>query len=75
MKLVLIFGSGAVGKMTVGQALAAQTGLRLFHNHMTIEPVIQLLGHFDMPTTMALREVIFHSFAKSDNYGMIFTFI
>ena len=33
MKLVLLVGSGAVGKMTVGQALAKKTGLRLFHNH------------------------------------------
>ncbi len=73
--MVLIFGSGAVGKMSVGQALAKQTGLRLFHNHMTIEPVIEILGYFDMPTTMALREVIFQAFAKSDNYGMIFTFM
>ncbi len=75
MKLVLLFGGGAVGKMTVGQALAEQAGLTLFHNHMTIEPVMEILGRFDMPTTMALREVIFQAFAKSDNYGMIFTFM
>lgn len=31
MKLVFLFGAGAVGKMTVGRALMAQTGLRLFH--------------------------------------------
>lgn len=37
MKLVFIFGSGAVGKMTVGQELMKLTGLRLFHNHMAIE--------------------------------------
>ena len=37
MKLVLIFGPQAVGKMTVGQELAKKTGLKLFHNHMTIE--------------------------------------
>ena len=36
MKLVLIVGDGAVGKMTVGQELMKMTGLRLFHNHMTI---------------------------------------
>ena len=40
MKLVLIIGSGAVGKMTVGQELMKITDLRLFHNHMMIEPVI-----------------------------------
>ena len=30
MKLVLIVGDGAVGKMTVGQELMRITGLRLF---------------------------------------------
>ena len=40
MKLVIIFGNLAVGKMTVGQELAKITNLKLFHNHMTIEPVI-----------------------------------
>ena len=35
--LVIILGSHAVGKMTVGQELAKITGLRLFHNHMSIE--------------------------------------
>ena len=39
MKLVIIIGSGAVGKMTVGQELMKITDLRLFHNHMAIEPV------------------------------------
>ena len=37
MKLVFIIGSGAVGKMTVGQELMKITDFRLFHNHMMIE--------------------------------------
>ena len=44
MKLVLIIGSGAVGKMTVGQELMKITDLRLFHNHMMIEPVIEIFN-------------------------------
>ena len=54
MKLVLLVGSGAVGKMTVGQALAKKTGLRLFHNHMMIEPVygsIPLAGLVEQPNS------------------------
>ncbi|WP_433744437.1 hypothetical protein [Paenibacillus amylolyticus] len=39
MKLVIIFGPQAVGKMTVGQELEKITNLKLFHNHMTIELV------------------------------------
>ena len=73
MKLVLIVGDSAVGKMTVGQELMKRTGLRLFHNHMTIEPVLEIFGSFQGETIIKLREVIFQDFAKSDNYGMIHT--
>ena len=73
MKLVLIIGSGAVGKMTVGQELMKITDLRLFHNHMMIEPVIDVFGHFHGRAIQQLREVIFDEFLKTDNAGMIFT--
>jgi hypothetical protein len=35
--LVFVVGPPAVGKMSVGQAIAERTGLRLFHNHLAIE--------------------------------------
>ena len=47
MILVLLVGNGAVGKMTVGQELMKLTDLRLFHNHMTIEPVLEIFGTFN----------------------------
>jgi len=75
MKLVLIFGNSAVGKMTVGQELAKITDLKLFHNHMTIEPVLEIFGSFNVNAITRLRQVIFEEFAKTDNYGMIFTFM
>ena len=75
MKLVLLVGDSAVGKMTVGQELAKLTGLRLCHNHMTIEPVVEVFGRFDGRITQRLREVIFEEFAKSELYGMIYTFM
>ena len=75
MKLVLLIGNGAVGKMTVGQELAKITDLRLFHNHMMIEPVLEIFNEFRGSTIQRLRQVIFEDFAKTDNYGMIFTFM
>ena len=75
MKIVFIFGSAAVGKMTVGQELMKITDLRLFHNHMTIEPVLEVFGDFRVSAIQRLREVIFEEFAASDRYGMIFTFM
>ena len=73
MKLVLIVGSGAVGKMTVGQELMKITGLRLFHNHMIIEPVLDVFGDFNGGVIQRLREVVFDEFVKSSHRGMIFT--
>ena len=75
MKLVFILGNAAVGKMTVGQELMKITDLRLFHNHMTIEPVLEIFGKFEPKTITRLRQVIFEEFAASDGYGMIFTYM
>lgn len=75
MKLILLFGSAAVGKMTVGQELCKITDLRLFHNHMTIEPVMEIFGYYKPDTIEKIRKTVFEDFAKSNNYGLIFTFI
>ena len=73
MKFVLIVGDGAVGKMTVGQELMKITDLRLFHNHMTIEPVLEVFGDFNTDVILKMRYLVFEEFAKTDNYGMIYT--
>ena len=75
MKLVLLFGDCAVGKMTVGQELAKITDLRLFHNHMTIEPVLEIFGTYEPAVIEKLRKTVFESFVKTDHYGLIFTFM
>ncbi|MBQ4581479.1 MAG: shikimate kinase [Clostridia bacterium] len=75
MKLLFIFGAHAAGKMTVGQAVSRITPMKLFHNHMTIEPVIALFGAYNGAVTERLRQVVFEEFAKTDNYGLVFTFI
>ena len=75
MKLLFMIGDTAVGKMTVGQELMKLTGLRLFHNHMMIEPVLEIFGQWRPDITQRLRQVIFEEFAKTDSYGMIFTFM
>lgn len=75
MKLVFLIGNAAVGKMTVGQELMKITDLRLFHNHLTIEPVIEVFGYFHGKAISRMREVIFEEFAASENYGLIFTYM
>ncbi len=75
MKLLFMIGNAAVGKMTVGQELMKITDLRLFHNHMTIEPVIEIFGQYNGAAINRLRQVVFEEFAKTDSYGMIFTYM
>ena len=75
MKLLVLIGNSAVGKMTVGQELCKITPFRLFHNHMMIEPVLEIFGAFRGDVIQKLRHVIFEEFAKSDNYGLVFTFM
>ena len=47
MRLLIVTGPPAVGKMTVGRAVADRSSFRLFHNHHTIE---MLLDVFDYGT-------------------------
>ena len=75
MKLVFLFGDAAAGKMTVGQELAKITDLRLFHNHMSIEPVIAVFGNYNRTVVDTFREAVFTEFAKTDHYGLIFTYL
>ena len=42
---------------------------------MTIEPVLEIFGEFNIDTILDLREVIFKNFACTDNYGLIFTYL
>ena len=56
MHLVCVIGPPAVGKMTVGRAVCELTGFRLFHNHMSIEP---LLGVFDFGTADEPRYLLY----------------
>jgi hypothetical protein len=75
LKLVFIIGNAAVGKMTVGQELTKITDLRLFHNHMTIEPILEIFGYFNVKAISRMREIIFEEFANSEQYGLIFTYM
>lgn len=76
--LVIIIGPHAVGKMTVGQELAELTGLRLFHNHMSIELTRKLFAHSEKEWRVlneTIRSTVFRLFAEGDFPGLIFTYM
>lgn len=75
-RLVILFGPPAVGKMAVGMELARTTGLRLFHNHMAIEPVLPLFPYGSPPFVRIVdgfRMAVFREVARSDLPGLIYT--
>lgn len=77
-KLVILLGPHAVGKMTVGQELSKLTGLRLFHNHMSIELARKLFDHSEKEWGIlngTIRQTVFELFAKGDFPGLIFTYM
>jgi hypothetical protein len=77
MRLLLIIGPPAVGKMTVGRVIAAQSPFRLFHNHHTIEPLIEVFGYgtepFNVLNVEFRRRVIEE--AARNNVDLIFTLV
>lgn len=78
MHLVVLFGPPAVGKMTVGRALEALTGLRLLHNHMTIELVLPFFpfGHPSFERLVGeFRRRLLEEVAASELPGLIFTYV
>jgi len=78
VKLVVIYGAPAVGKLTTARALAALTGFKLFHNHLTFDLAKAV---FDFPSAPfaelaeKIRLLVFESAARAGVPGMIFTFV
>jgi AAA domain len=76
MKLIVIHGPPAAGKLTVATALAKLTGFKVFHNHLSIDctkPVFEFgSGAFWDINAVIRCEVIAH--AARQNIDLIHTF-
>lgn len=77
MKLIVLYGMPATGKLTVGQELATLTGCRLFHNHLVVDLLLSVFD-FGSPGFVELREQIwlsvFRAACRENIPGLIFTF-
>jgi hypothetical protein len=76
MKLVFIHGAPAVGKLTVARELSTLTGLRLFHNHLTVDLVSSLFSFGSEPFILLREEIWLAAFAEAarQQVSLIFTF-
>jgi AAA domain len=77
MTLLFVFGPPAVGKMTVGRAIADAGGFRLFHNHHVIEPLLDVF-EFESPQFQSLmaefRQRVLEEAAAAD-VDLVFTLV
>jgi hypothetical protein len=76
--LIILFGPLAVGKMTVGQALSEKTGYKLFHNHVTIDPLTQIFDYGHPAMRVLIPEFRFRVMEEAMKHGLpglIHTFV
>jgi hypothetical protein len=76
MELVFIHGPAGSGKLTVARELSRITGLRFFHNHLTVDAVTAVFD-FGSEPFVRLREQIWLSVfreAAQCHASLIFTF-
>ncbi|MBW2292032.1 MAG: shikimate kinase [Deltaproteobacteria bacterium] len=76
MQLVFIHGPAACGKLTVASEFAALSGMRLFHNHLTVDLVAALFD-FGSEPFVRLRESIWLDAireASEQGQSLVFTF-
>ena len=78
MHFIVIFGPPAVGKMSVGDEITKLTNIPVFHNHLSIEPVIRFFPFGSEPFVRlvdSFRLNMMHEVAQSELPGLIFTFV
>jgi hypothetical protein len=75
--LLFVFGPPAVGKMTVGRAIADRSRFRLFHNHHVIEPLLDVFD-YETPEFQTLmnefRQRVLEEAAAAD-IDLVFTLV
>ena len=77
MKLVVLFGPAAVGKMTVGMSLAELTGFKLLHNNMALDLIARFFprGSPGFSLYPEINSRIIEEAARSGAPDIIFTVV
>jgi hypothetical protein len=74
---VFLYGPPASGKLTVATELAASTGLKLFHNHVSLDCAGTIFDWWSPPFNEALEAIRLQMIesAMRHGIGVIFTFM
>ena len=75
MRVFYLYGPPGVGKLTVGTALAALTGFRLFHNHLTVNLATAVFARDSEPWRELIRHVRRDVFAAAahESVSLVYT--
>jgi len=78
MKLILLYGPPAVGKLTIAKEIARLTGFKVFHAHLTVDLVVSIFPR-GTPSYRKLvwdiRYAVFAETARTHIAGLIFTMV
>lgn len=77
MKLIILYGSPAVGKLTVAKVLAKKTGYKLFHNHLVSDLVesVFAFGTADYANLAERFKLMIIKEAAKQNIDLILTLV
>lgn len=78
MNLIFIYGPPAVGKLTVAQELSKLTGYKVFHNHVVIDAVSELIPIAEknfFKITDEINSKLIEAVAEYGCKGLIFTMV
>jgi len=77
MKLIVLYGPPAVGKQTVAEELAKQTGIKLFYGHLTwnaVNPIFPWGTDSFRKVLPDIRQIMMTEAARA-NLDLIFSFV
>jgi hypothetical protein len=77
MKLLIIYGAPAAGKLTIATEVARRTGFKLFHNHVSIDCVKPVFDFGTKPFLAMIETIRFAMIAEAAREGvdLIHTFV
>jgi len=76
MKVIVIYGSPAAGKLTVGRELQKLTGYKLMHNHLTLDLINAIFDDYHAHRTVLrrIRLDVVQAALRTDIAGLIMTY-
>jgi hypothetical protein len=77
MRLLVLLGPPAVGKMTIGRAITERSAYRLFHNHHSIEMLLDVFDYGTPPFATLNTEIRRRVIEEGARAGsdLVFTFV